>query len=286
MKRVSRLKHHEVGYVNDIVYRAQADRQKFLLEPVRAFAYFNVLYHSSAISRAGAGVKDLDLNISGCSFGSFLKHDFRCPQLFIRHERELPAESQIAERVGSVGGHLKFEDDVFVAEKLFQRRSRVQTVIEDHNAFVIVRESELVFRAYHSDRFLAADLRFLDHEVLHLRALERYGHGLSGGHVRRAADYRQHCRPDIHLAQAQFVGVGMFYTFQNFTYDEIIEFSFNMFNAFALESEYSEPVNDIVYIIRVYFKIDIIFKPLCRNFHYDQIPLLFKTVQEISGRSR
>ena len=216
MQGLSCFQHHQIGDVDDVIDRAYASLFEPLLQPAGRRGDLQPLQGRHAEQSAGFNRSLIRsghgqwLGLNGAASGGWRV------SLTADEGRHLPSDAQHGETVGPVGGDGQLQHLVIEAEARPNRRADwghlLQQLVEHGDAIGIAGQPQLCQGADHAAAGHATQFGGLDCQVDGRQGGAHQGHRHvdAGQHVGSPADDLQRFRsPDIHLADAEFVGVGM-----------------------------------------------------------------------------
>ena len=227
--RLTELQHDVVGDVDDRVDRSHAKCDQPVLDPLRGLADCHVVQHARREPAAELRVDDLDRRLGGCFLTGPLDGTLREAEWHAKGGGQVAGHTGHRHRVGTVGVHLEVVEHVlFDAEHIgdWCTQLRVIGVIrEQHDAVVVIAETNLGGRAAHAVAHLAAHLALRDlHAVGHDGANRRERDQVTHAHVERAtADLQSLAVAGVDLHELDLVGVGMRREVENLGEHDAIE---------------------------------------------------------------
>lgn len=211
VQRLAELEHHVVGHVHQRADGADAATRQALLHPLgRRRLGIHAADDPSGITRAGLGCVQHD----GTAVADHRRHRLagRQTQRLAGQGRHFPGDAAEAEAVGAVGRQLDREQGVVEGEVVPQVGTDRRILGQHQQTAAFIGDAQLLGRAQHAEGLDTAQLGRLDAETGQVGAHQRAGNPDAGGRIGRAADdLQQFALPRIHLADAQLVGVGMFF---------------------------------------------------------------------------
>ena len=252
VQRLADLVEHEVGDVDDVVDRAQADRFEPLLQPGRAFADGDAGDADGGVE--GAGFRGLDVDAfrgETIALGDLEvgERDFEQGRHFARH-------AVVAQQVGAVRGDLDFEQHV-VVEEFLHRLADGRVGGEDHQAIDGIDHAEFAGGAEHALRFDAAHLRLADREAAgQRRAGQGAGDLVADLIILRAAnDLAELAFAGIDLGDLELVGVRVLDGFHDLRDDDLVRGDALHLDAFDFHA--GEGKELVEFLGRFAFEVDV-----------------------------
>ena len=278
MQRLAVSHHHIIGDVDNIIDRAQADRDQFLLQPLGAFLDFAAFQRHSAVAQASFGAFDFHGNrqfvvihrkrfvigsMQDCLYA--VAH-----QISVKVARHSPMRTSIR----AIGGDVDLNQPIaFQVEISSSRHTDGGIFGQHHDTIVSVTHSDLVFRTNHAVTLDTTELRFFDHELLvsvvEFCAERCHDHFLSCRHIMCTADNlsRFIAVSQIYSRHMHVVRIGVYFASQHLSDNKAFQSStdgLNFFDAIHFESDRSQCVS---YFLGCHVEIDILFQPLVRYIH-------------------
>ena len=261
VQRLADLVQHEVGDIDDVVDRAQADRLEPFLQPHRALGDLHTGNPHRGVERAG--LRRFDLHAVGGD--AVARRDFQQLQRDFQQRRHFPRHAIVAEQVGAVRCDLDFQKDV-VVEQLLHGLPDGSVGRQDHQAVLHVREPDFRSGGEHAARLHAAHLRFTDREAAEIRAGEAAGHLVADLVILRAADdLAKLAFAGIDLGHLQLVGIRVLHGFHDLRDHDLVRG--HAFHLDAFHFDASEGQKLVQFIRRLALEIHMGRKPVQRNIH-------------------
>ena len=133
MKGMAYLVENEVCYVDNIVYRAQANRLQLLFQPSWTLGHLNVSDSCSGIEGAYFLSLKRESLVGGLELNS---GNVNCPDLPAGECRDLPRHAEMAKQVWTIRGYFDFKDGVVIHE-LSERLTCFPLSRQNHQSAVI-----------------------------------------------------------------------------------------------------------------------------------------------------
>ena len=213
--RLAVLHHDIVCYVNYIVDRPHAHGGDALAHPLGRGLYLDVAHHARGVARAELGVLDIDLYMLMYVAAGALDYGGVQLQGLAEGHGGLAGQADDGEAVRAVRGYLELDNVVVAAYDGDDVVAGLAGLLDDEEAVligvgeVVQREAQLLERAHHAFRELAAEHGGVYlHAAGELGSVERHGDEVADLLVLRAGDYLQQAlAADIDLAGPHVVGV-------------------------------------------------------------------------------
>ena len=248
VERAGAVEGDEVGDVDERRDRAQTDGAQAVLEPLRRGTVFHAA-HEAAIKDGTGLVGDVGREMHADRTGEASGYGFdrggdQPPEAA---GGEVARDAGDAERVGTVGGDGDVDDGIGGVEVDVAGADR-SVGVELDDAVMRGGELHLAFRQHHAVAFDTADLSDLDCGVDAGDVVAGRGdHDLDAcARVGGAADDLKLAGGGQHLADAQFIGVGMLLGLENMTDGEGRETLGGVRDALDLEAEIGQGESDLV----------------------------------------
>ena len=241
VQRAAPVEGEIIGDVDQRRNRAKPRRQKFLLEPSRAFDVFHAA--DSAPDEMRAGIRILlaeikryaDRTIEGAL------HRCRHQRLECPHARRLqvPGDAVNAEAIAAVGGDGDIDDGIAKTQRVGGGAAQWCVGFEFDDARMIVAELQLQRRTHHARRLNPPDLGLLEIEPGPRNMCAGGGEhaGQAGARVGRTAYHLDHLETVVDQADREFVGVRMGRNLLDFGHHEIGKIGGAVMDALDLEPQ-------------------------------------------------
>ena len=210
MKRLSRLEHHEIGDVDDVVDRTQSDGFKTLAEPLGTGGDLHTVDAADAVEGGGVGSGD---GGDGSILFRGRKGGGGADQFPAAECSGLAGDAKVTEPVGTVRRDLDLKD-LLGGKQLGERCADRGRGIKNEQAHITLgplAETQFLGTAHHPLALDATELADLDLEIP-----RHDGAGLRERHLvpdlvvlGSADDLARRSAPVIDLADAEAIGVGM-----------------------------------------------------------------------------
>ena len=176
----------------------------------------------------------------------------------------------MAECVGAIGGDLDVENHVAGGKDFVDRSADLGRAGKEEKTDGVLGEGEFFGGAQHAGGGLAADLGLLDYEVAGKnRTGDGDGHAVARIAVGRTTDDGAHAtvsRADIHGADGEFVGVGVFVAGEDVADDDVVEGGgAGADDLFDLKAEEGDGAGDVV--VGDAGEINVVLEPGTGEFH-------------------
>ena len=196
MQRLAQFEEHEVGHVDDVVDRFEADGHQFLLEPFGGRSDLDPADRDADVAGRGRSIQHLERNrIAGSGGkGRYVGKVEGSRHVVDLHPGiEVARHTDVGRSVDPVGGDFVFDDGLRLqVEVFFRGRADNRVFGQHHDTGMVGTDAELILRADHAEGLNAADLGLLDLEIARK---DRSDAGekdfLSGRDIGSAADDRQ-----------------------------------------------------------------------------------------------
>ena len=291
MRRVAGGEHHVIGDIDKGVDRAHAGLPNAALHLVGGGLDRHAGHFHADVPRAAVGIVDFHLEV-GLHFRLV---GFNLFERQIVKRCEFARDAVVTPEVGAVrhGLVVDLEEHIVQIEGLGQRRAGRSVKRGEIENFGLLRSGEEVAQtnfvgsADHAVGGDAAQLGIFDLDRLALAVPANHGAGAGDGHahsllqVDAAADDLLHVAAEIHLADAQLVGVRMGLHAVDNADDHLVEAAGEVFHILHLDGGHGEVIGEL-FQIQIGGKRHILPNPGKRKFHVR--PLLIGTASGISGR--
>ena len=279
--RLAELEHHVVCDVDYVVDRAHAGRLESLAHPLRRGFDFNVSDRSREIRGAEILVGNEHRNrVLRLARGLFFYLYFGHFELSAERYRGLSRKTRDAEAVRSVGGDLKVDDVVLVADAehfhyvFSDERVEVaplehRQVFQNHDAVVdaalavLEIEAELFKGTHHAVRDLTAELARFDFAAAGDDGIvERHGNVVAQFDVLRAGDDLRNAAvlfPHVHLTHEHVVGVPVPDDLDALSDDDSVNFALEPVDGLDLRAaerhEAGDVLRELLRVLILYIRI-------------------------------
>ena len=274
MQGLSELEKDIIGDVHDIVDGPEAYGREPVLHPLGRGGGLHASDRDAGISGGSVGVEDLDVESAvGVSLAEGVNrrsHELAGDAAQLEIGVQIPGDSPMGGGVHPVRGDFIFYHGLSLQMQIFPRGRADNGVLgEHHDSVVAGAESELVFGAYHSERFDTAYLGLLDLEVAGEHGSDaREEHLLAGRHVGSAAYHRQgFAGAVIDFSDMKMVGIRMVLAFEHFRDHHSRKTSGNLlllFDPVDLDADGSHRLGDLR---GAQLTLEIILEPTVTEFH-------------------
>ena len=235
MQSLTVLMQHEVCDIHNIVDRPEPDGGQRFLQPIRTLLHLYALDHYSAVSGASIGIlnrhaygRTLLIYTEAALIRTCERNLFLSVRLIIGVQ--VARYAIMRDSVRTVRSNINLDERVVLQVEIFAGRHTYRRVSRQyHYTCMIGADANLVLGTDHTQRFLAADLTFLDRKRL-VTAIQDCtdgsdNHLLSGSYVRCTANdlHRTIRGTEIHCSDMQVIGVGVFHTCQHMPDNETFQ---------------------------------------------------------------
>ena len=284
MKRLSEFHKNEIGYIHHIVYRSEAHRKQFFLQPLRGRSNLHIRQACPEISRSIVFSKNFHRN--GIRFASVFgkggdigKVQFTRDIVVAEPGVKVTGYSDVRSRINPVCGESDFNYRVCGKMKVILRRSaRYGIWIKHHNAVVGCAYTEFIFCAYHSERLDSPDFGLLDFEVFSKDSA--YGceqNFLTCSHIGCTAyDLQQFWTAGIHLSHVKMVGVRMFGTLHHLCHHHTCKAAGNFLNGLHRIHFKTYRGQCICHLSGGEVALKVVLQPVIRNCHIVVVLFIFR----------
>ena len=257
MQGLSLLQHHHVGDVHNGIHTIDPGPFQTLLHPSRRnLGAVNAFDQRDAVKATGLH----GLSTGGRCLQEFmgrLKGQNRKRERRTRQGGHLPGDPDHRQTIRTVGGDRQLENRVIKAEHRSNRRTKgrklVGQCIEFSDAIGLRRQPQFRQGADHPVAAHPPEFPRFDREIhsRQLRAHHGHRHVQTRPDILGAADdLNRFLGTDIHLTDAEFVGVGMFLPFFDETHDDALGPGAEILNLFLLESRHRQTMGQRVDRVR------------------------------------
>ena len=215
MQRLAVSHHYIIGYIYDVVYRAQAYHAKPVLQPCWAFLDLAIGYAYAGIAFAGIVILYCHLyrQVIIVNGETIAVRTMQRRFIAIAYQPcvKVARYAPVRQRVGTVGGYVNLDEPVALKVIIFRRRLAYLCVFRQHYyAIMTCAHAYFVFGAYHAVTFNATQFGFLYHKFLVaiIQDAAQVGHYnlLPCGNVRSSTYYlRRRFTPKVNRSDMQMV---------------------------------------------------------------------------------
>ena len=221
--------------------RAKTHRQKFFLEPGRAFDVFHAA--DGAADEMRAGSRRLGREIEGYAHRALIAALHRCRHQRFQHpqagRRQVPGDAVNAEAIAAVGGDGDIDDGIAKTQRVGGGAAQRRVGLELDDARMIVAELQFQRRTHHARRFDPPDPGLLEIEpgARNMAADGGEHAGQAGPRIVRPAHHLDLLRAIVDQADLEFIGVGMGRHLRDFGHHETFKAGGAVMDAFELEPQ-------------------------------------------------
>ena len=237
MQRLTVSHHHVVGDINDIIDRTQTDDGQFVLQPFWRLLHLAAGDAHTGIALAGLAVLDgyVDIQVVVINRKSIACWTMqRCLHSTSLHPGiQITSHTIVRQRIRAVGGNVNLYHPVAFQMIVFSRRLTHRSVFRQYDDTVVRgTHTDFVFCANHTQRLNAAQLRFLDLELL-VAVIEHTtqignDHLLTSCHIGSAThNLLWFALTQVNGCHMQVVAVGMCLTGEHLAHIQSFQSSFN-----------------------------------------------------------